>query len=123
MTPSSSAPVYTALALQTLCEAVNSHASPQDARAAMLASIKRMRAEIAGSIAFIGPEVKLVVLPEYALTGFPMRETAGEWRAKAAVDADGPEFEALATIAQDFGVHLAGTTNFVFYAVRAELRF
>ncbi|MFP4518878.1 MAG: nitrilase-related carbon-nitrogen hydrolase [Oceanicaulis sp.] len=107
MISSSPPPVYTALALQTLCEAVNSHAAREDARAAMLASIQRMRAEIAGSIAFIGPEVKLVVLPEYALTGFPMRETAEQWRAKAAIDADGPEFEAMAKVALDFGIFLA----------------
>jgi hypothetical protein len=54
VTPSSEAPVYTALALQSLCETVNSYAAPQDARAAMLRSIQRIRAEIAGSIAFIG---------------------------------------------------------------------
>ncbi|XBQ17655.1 MAG: nitrilase-related carbon-nitrogen hydrolase [Oceanicaulis sp.] len=101
------APAYTALALQSLCEAVNACASPEDARAQMMRSIKRMRGEIAGSIGFIGPEVKLVVLPEYALTGFPMRETAEEWKAKAAIDANGPEFEALAQIASDFGVHIA----------------
>ena len=101
------APAYTALALQSLCEAVNPCKSPEEARAQMLASIQRMRGEIAGSIGFIGPEVKLVVLPEYALTGFPMGESAAEWKAKAAVDPDGPEFEALAKIASDFGVHLA----------------
>ncbi len=101
------APAYTALALQSLCEAVNPCTTPQEARAAMMASIKRIRGEIAGSIAFIGPDVKLVVLPEYALTGFPMGESAEEWRAKAAIDADGPEFEALSQIASDFGIHLA----------------
>lgn len=107
MTQSPDAPVYTALALQSLCRTVNACADRDAAREAMLASIARIRAEIAGSIAFIGPEVKLVVLPEYALTGFPMRETAGEWRAKAAIDPDGPEFEAMAAIAADLGVHLA----------------
>jgi predicted amidohydrolase len=101
------APAYTALALQSLCEAVNPCKTPEEARAQMMASIQRIRAEIAGSIAFIGPEVKLVVLPEYALTGFPMGESAEAWRAKAAIDADGPEFEAMAKIANDFGVHLA----------------
>ena len=101
------APVYTALALQSLCETVNASADPAQAREAMMRAIARMRAEIAGSIAFIGPHVRLVVLPEYALTGFPMRESASEWRAKAAIDADGPEFEALARIAADFDIHLA----------------
>ena len=105
--PAALGPAYTALALQTLCEAVNGHDAPEDARAAMMASIARIRREIAGSIAFIGPDVKLVVLPEYALTGFPMGESAEAWKAKAALDPDGPEFEAMAEIAQSFGVHLA----------------
>jgi len=101
------APAYTALALQSLCETVNACPDAESARARMLASIARIRAEIAGSIAFIGPDVRLVVLPEYALTGFPMRETAGQWRGKAAIDADGPEFEAMAAIASDFNIFLA----------------
>lgn len=101
------APAYTALALQSLCDTVNACKTVDDARARMAANIARIRAEIAGSIAFIGPDVKLVVLPEYALTGFPMGETAQEWKAKAAIDADGPEFEAMAKIAGDFAVHLA----------------
>ena len=101
------APAYTALALQSLCETVNACRDREESAARMAASIGRIRGEIAGSIAFIGPDVKLVVLPEYALTGFPMRESAGDWRAKAAIDADGPEFEAMAKLASDFGIHLA----------------
>ncbi|KAA5803511.1 nitrilase [Alkalicaulis satelles] len=100
-------PAYTALALQSLCETVNACADRDSARARMLASIARIRAEIAGSIAFIGPDVRLVVLPEYALTGFPMRESAQAWRDKAAIDSDGPEFEAMAAIAAEFNIHLA----------------
>ena len=101
------APAYTALALQSLCETVNACPDAGSARARMLASIARIRAEIAGSIAFIGPDVRLVVLPEYALTGFPMRETAGQWGEKAAISKDGPEFEAMAAIASDFNIFLA----------------
>ncbi|MCC5996540.1 MAG: hypothetical protein JJU18_09260 [Oceanicaulis sp.] len=101
------APAYTALALQSLCETVNACPDAESARTRMLASIARIRAEIAGSIAFIGPDVRLVVLPEYALTGFPMRETALEWRGKAAIDAHGAEFEAMAAIASDFNIFLA----------------
>lgn len=104
---SDTAPVYTALALQSLSDTVNACASPADARDKMLAAIARVKAEIHGSIAFIGPDVKLVVLPEYLLTGFPMRETAAEWRAKAAIDPDGPEFDAMAGLAADLGVFLA----------------
>jgi predicted amidohydrolase len=101
-------PAYIALALQSLCEAVNDCSSVEAARERVMASIARMGREIAGSKAFIGDGVKLVVLPEYALTGFPMGETAQQWRAKAAFDADGPEYAGLAELAVKHQVFLGG---------------
>lgn len=101
-------PAYIALALQSLCEAVNDCASVDDARARILASIARMSREIAGSKAFIGDGVKLAVLPEYALTGFPMGETAEQWRAKAAFDPEGAEYAALAELAVKHQLYLGG---------------
>lgn len=98
-------PAYIALALQTRCEAVNA-LSPEDAREAMLSSIARFGREIAASQAFIGEGVKLVVLPEYALSGFPMGETPAQWRAKAALDPEGPEYAALSETAHARGVFL-----------------
>lgn len=106
--PVPSGPAYIALALQSLCAAVNDCASPEEARERVLASIARMSREIAGSKAFIGDGVKLVVLPEYALTGFPMGETAAQWRAKAAFDPDGREYAALAELAVKHQVYLGG---------------
>ncbi len=98
---------YRAMALQTRCEAVNGLGT-DDARAQMMRSIERIGGQIHASKAFVGPDVRLVVLPEYFLTGFPMGETIGEWSAKAALRADGREFEALAAVADDNGVFLAG---------------
>lgn len=97
---------YRALALQTACRAINGLA-PEAARERISESIARIDAQIAGSKGFIGPDLKLVVLPEYALTSFPMGETFERWIACACLAPDGPEYEALAAIAQRRGVYLA----------------
>ncbi len=101
------APVYQALALQIRCHAVNG-LSPEDARARMMASIGHISTQVRGSKAFIGPDLRLVVLPEYFLTGFPMRESVEAWQAAACMEMDGAEYDALAKIAQDNDVYLAG---------------
>lgn len=105
-------PRYSACALQVVCDAVNQDSSIDDARARMMASIQRIGRQIATVKAFLrtfnGTELKLVCLPEYFLTGFPLRESRAEWKAKASIDIDGPEYEALAAIAQRFGVFIGG---------------
>lgn len=109
---SATLPAFTALALQADCHSINAAPTTEEARSQMLVAIARLRRLILGSKGFIGSfkgsEVKLVVLPEYVLTGFPMGETIPGWAEKAAVDADGPEFEALAKVAQDAKIYLAG---------------
>jgi predicted amidohydrolase len=57
---------------------------------------------------FIGGDLRLVVLPEYLLTGFPMGESAAQWTEKAAIAAGGPEYAALGELAVKVGVFLAG---------------
>ena len=99
---------YTALALQTRCDAINGCASVQAARSAMATAIARIRAQIRSSRAFIGPELKLVVLPEYVLTGFPMGESIPAWAERAALAVDGPEYAALGEICRESSVYLAG---------------
>ncbi len=74
----------------------------------MLANVARMSSQVGAAKAFIGPDLSLVVLPEYVLTGFPMGEDAETWRVKAALEMDGPEYEALGQMAQAHGVYLAG---------------
>lgn len=101
---------YTALALQTVCDAVNQDATSEAARARMNAAIDRVRGQIAVARNFLtgfnGYELKLVTLPEYWMTGFPMGETRAQWQDKAAIDMDGPFSERLAGLAEAFGIWL-----------------
>ncbi len=99
---------FIALALQTACHAVNGAPDAKAARARMAATLARVRAQVLASKHFIGPDVKLVVLPEYFLTGFPMGETALAWAETAALDMAGPEYAALGELAAAADVHLAG---------------
>ena len=99
---------YLALPLQTACHAVNRAADAGEARPMMAKSIDRIGAQIIASKRFIGPDLRLVVLPEYVLTGFPMGETAAAWSAKAALEIDGPEYQALGAIARFADIFLAG---------------
>ncbi len=99
---------YIALALQTTCIAVNGDTDAQSSRPRMAATIARIAAQIAASKRFIGPDVRLVVLPEYFLTGFPMGEATGVWADKAALAMDGPEYRALGDLARASDVFLAG---------------
>ena len=98
---------YTALALQTRCNTVNK-LDKGAARAAMLDCIARIDEQIRGSLVLIGPSLKLVVLPEYFMTGYPVGETIEGWADKAGIAVGGPEYEALSTLAQKHGIFLAG---------------
>ncbi|WP_433360108.1 nitrilase-related carbon-nitrogen hydrolase [Streptosporangium sp. CA-115845] len=98
---------YRALALQTATHSV-SGMSVGDARAAMRTAVSRIATQVRASKQWIGPDLRLIVLPEYALTGFPLGESIPLWREKAALDPGGPEYEALAAIAQEQDVYLAG---------------
>ncbi len=102
---------YTALALQLACDPVNQD-DPQSARQRMTRSLERYGKTIRDTSAFLkvfnGRQVKLVVLPEYFLTGFPMGESFAEWKSKAVLDPNGPEYEFLGRIAQSSGVYLSG---------------
>jgi predicted amidohydrolase len=106
-TPAPAVTAYRALALQTRTEAVNGLA-PGDARTAMAASITRIGAQTAAAQRWVGSDLRLVVLPEYVLTGFPMGEPLERWRDMAALAPGGPEYEALSTIASELGLYLAG---------------
>lgn len=103
---------YTALALQTTCRAVNRLAPGDQARRHMGETIDRVAAQIRGSKGFIqafsGTDTRLVVLPEYFLTGFPMGESIEAWSQKACIAADGPEYEALGRLCQDSDLYLCG---------------
>jgi predicted amidohydrolase len=103
---------YAALALQLSTACVNDCPDRTSARQRMAENIARVRRAVAASKGFIrqynGVDIRLAVLPEYFLTGFPMGESTAEWRQKAALEMDGPEYQALGAIAREFDLYLAG---------------
>ena len=98
---------YAALALQTRCDAVNRF-DRTGARAAMLNSIARIGDQVRTARRFIGQHMRLVVLPEYFMTGFPIGESIEGWADKACVEPDGVEMEKLSEVAQSADVYLSG---------------
>ncbi|MEM1230222.1 MAG: nitrilase-related carbon-nitrogen hydrolase [Pseudomonadota bacterium] len=107
MSETSIAP-YAALALQSTCHSVNACPDAASARTQMQATIERTARQVRASKQFIGPHLKLVVLPEYFLTSYPLGESIAAWREKGCVDPDGAEYAAIAQIAADNGVFLSG---------------
>jgi len=99
---------YRALALQISCHAVNHCRDRTAARACMGEAIDRVGRHVRAARGFFGQDVRLVVLPEYFLTGYPLGESIPEWADKAALAPDGAEYDALASIASDNDVFLSG---------------
>jgi predicted amidohydrolase len=99
---------YRAIALQTKCFAVNRAKSKDEAHEIIKKSIERISRQISGSIVFVGFDTKLIVLPEYFLTGFPMGESIEEWREKACLEIDGEIYESLGKIASERKIFLSG---------------
>jgi len=99
---------YRALALQLTCHAVNDCPDRHEARERMLGNVARVDRAVRGSKGFIGPDLRLVVLPEYLLTSYPLGDTLPGWAEKAALEQDGPEYEALGGVASRHDVYLAG---------------
>ena len=99
---------YTALALQTPCHAINRAPDTATARQWMLDSIQRVGRQIRASKLFIGPDVKLVVLPEYFASSYPAGESLPLWAERAAWAADGPEYTAIGEVARSQAVYLSG---------------
>ena len=98
---------YTALALQTRCYAVNKM-DASATRKAMKSAIARIDEQIRGSLVLTGPTLKLVVLPEYFMTGYPVGDSIDGWANKAAIDPAGAEYEALGAVAQKHDLWLSG---------------
>ena len=104
--------VFAGLALQTTCRAINNLETETLIRQQMSQTIEELNKLIAGSKIFIksfsGLVTKLVVLPEYFLTGFPMGEPIIDWASRACISPNGEEYEKLSKVAQDNGVYLSG---------------
>ncbi len=99
---------YTALALQTACHAINRAPDTTTARQWMMDNIARVGRQIRASKIFIGPDVKLVVLPEYFVSSYPAGEPLPLWAERAAWAPDGPEYAAMGELARSQGVYISG---------------
>ncbi|MBL0123711.1 MAG: nitrilase [Betaproteobacteria bacterium] len=99
---------YLALALQSACYAVNLCPDSDSARVAMQRNIDRVYRQIVASRAFIGPGLRLVVAPEYFLTGYPLGDTLPGWAEKAALAPDGPEYRILGEMCKNLGLYFSG---------------
>jgi len=101
-------PSYLAVALQLAVYAVNRCPDRESARVRIAANLAHVAEKVRGTKKWLGPSLKLIVLPEYLLTCYPQGEEVAVWAHKAALDPKGPEYDALAKIAQDNAVFLAG---------------
>ena len=101
---------YTALALQTTCHAINRAPDVASARAQMFDNIARVGRQIRAAKAFIGPDVRLVVLPEYFASSYPLGDTLPAWAERAAWSMAGPEYAAMGELARANAVFLSGNT-------------
>ncbi len=103
---------YVAMPLQFRCDTVNSATSIPEARDRIMRSLDRCAKVIRSSIVFantfFSSRTRLVVLPEYFLTGFPMGEDVATWQKKACLSINGEEYKQLGQIARDQNIYLAG---------------
>lgn len=99
---------YKALALQLTCQTVNSCKNRDEAEAVMLKTIERIEQQIAASVGLLGRETLLIVTPEHFLSGPPVHETVEQWRAKAALEIDGPIYEAISAMVQRQQIYFSG---------------
>lgn len=102
----STGPNYRAIALQLAVDAVNA-VPVHESREKILASIERIGTAVGGALAWHGRDCRLVVLPEYILTGYPMGDTIAGWTEKAALAPGGREYERLGEIASQHQIFLA----------------
>ncbi|MFN4112502.1 MAG: nitrilase-related carbon-nitrogen hydrolase [Sphingomonadaceae bacterium] len=103
---------YSAMAMQLTARSLERLTDAASARAAMLAHIAEVEAQIRSSAIFVaqysGRPVRLVVLPEYLFTSYPGRISISDFAARVGWAADGPEYAALGVMAGRLDMFVAG---------------
>jgi predicted amidohydrolase len=103
---------YAAVAMQLAARSVERAPDKATARKMMMEVIDSLSPKLRSAAIFIqqygGAPVKLAVLPEYLLTSYPGRISIPEFADRAALEIDGPEYEAMGKIAQEQKLFLAG---------------
>lgn len=99
---------YKVLTLQVNSPAVTRLSSRETAEAHMLGTIDRLDQQLTMALGQLGRDTLLVVTPEAFLTGAPTTESIAEWRDKAALEIDGPVYNALSALVQHHQVYFCG---------------
>jgi len=99
---------YTALAMQLRCQAVNKYTSRDAVITEMKRTLDRVNYHIGGAKKFVGSHLKLVVLPEYFMTSYPMGEGIKGWREKACISKDHDIFSIIGDICRTNSIYLSG---------------
>ena len=104
--------IYSAVAMQLAARSIEKTPDKAAARKQMMDLIGEIESKIRSSAIFIqqyaGSPVKLAVLPEYLLTSYPGRISIPDFADKAALEINGPEYEALGAMAQRLKMFIAG---------------
>lgn len=98
---------YRAVSLQATCHAIAGSGTPEEARTRIRKNIERLGRQVRSTLVWTGSDTRLLVLPEYLLTGFPTGESPDEWIAKACLEDGCEEYDALGRIAAEHGIFLA----------------
>ena len=103
---------YAAVAMQLAARSIEKCQDRTAARKQMMDMIGEVETKIRSSSIFIqqyaGSPVKMVVLPEYLLTSYPGRISIPDFADKAALEVEGPEYEAMGAMAERLGMFIAG---------------
>jgi predicted amidohydrolase len=103
---------YAAVALQLAARSVEALPDRAAVSAQMLKHVEEVGTKLRAASVFVtqytGAPVRLAVLPEYLFTSYPGRISIPDFATKAAIDVDGPEYEALGRIASAQKLFLAG---------------
>jgi len=101
-------PYYTALSMQVKCHAVNKYTTKQEVIDHLDQLLDRLDKQIFAAKKFIGSHLRLIVLPEYFMTSFPLQEGIGEWRDKACIAQDDTVFKRIGAICAKHSIYLSG---------------
>ena len=91
----------TATCMQVYTHCVNSTTTRADAMVIVNKSVDRWLQLAKAGARMAGGGKQLMLFPEFALTGFPLHETAAEWIDKACIEIPGPVTERFQKAAQE----------------------
>src|SRR4051812_33826385 len=98
---------WRATCIQTLNHVVNDASTREEAMAIVHRSLDRWEMFVTQAVGRAAGGLRnLVLFPEFALTGYPLGESAEQWIDKACIEIPGPETERLQNLAQRLGIFI-----------------